>query len=88
MVVDTKMWVSNPAASGFIKTGKPIALHFQVLVLQGVAAMSFSIRESREMSHSVFHADEFVRSLETSLTADLCMQMHAYTYMNCPALLL
>lgn len=50
--------------------------------------MSFSIRESTEMSHSVFHADEFVKSLQTSLTAGLCMQMHAHTYMTCPAFLL
>lgn len=50
--------------------------------------MSFSITESREMSPSVFYADEFVRSSETSLTADLCMQMHAHRYMTCPAFLL
>lgn len=50
--------------------------------------MSFSVRESRKMSHSVFHADEFVKGLETNLTADLCMQMYAHTFMTCPAFLL
>lgn len=35
MIVATKMWVSIPAGSGVIKTGKPIALAFYSLMPQG-----------------------------------------------------